>query len=267
MNSPIIWYGGKGMLKKKIIPLLPPHKTYVEVFGGGASILFEKAPSRIEVYNDINSGLFNFFMVISDPEKFKLFYDRVHLLPHSRELYYYCLKHWEKENDEIKKAVYWFVVIRQSFGGKFGAGWGFTIDRNFASNWLLTIKNLPKIHERLQKVQIENKDWNYMIDTYDTKDTLFYLDPPYVMSSRIGGKVYEHEMENEDHRNLIDRISNIEGQFVLSGYDNEIYNQLDNYEKHKFDVVCRAEKIKDGAQRSKRTEYLWIKRHFKNTLF
>jgi len=96
MNSPVLWYGGKGVLKNKIIPLLPAHKIFVEVFGGGASILFGKSPSKIEVYNDLNSGLFHFFMVLSDPEKFKLFYEQIKFLLHSRELYYYCLENWEK---------------------------------------------------------------------------------------------------------------------------------------------------------------------------
>jgi len=267
MNSPIIWYGGKGMLKHKIIPFLPEHKTYVEVFGGGASILFTKPASKIEVYNDLDSGLFNFFMVISDPAKFKLFYEQVYLLPHSRELYYHCLENWDKEEDEIKKAAYWFVAARQCFSGAFGAGWSFAVNKNKTSPWLFTIKGLPEVHSRLQKVQIENKDWSYIIDTYDTKDTLFYLDPPYVLSTREGGKRYKHEMEEVEHKKLVERIQNIKGQFALSGYDNDIYNKLNKYEKHQFEVSCISEKKKDGGQRSKRIETLWIKRHTKNTLF
>jgi len=255
------------MSKQKIIPLLPEHKTYVEVFGGGASILFAKSASKVEVYNDLDNGLFNFFMVISDPAKFKLFYEQVQLLPHSRELYYHCLGNWDNEKDEIKKTVYWFVATRQSFGGTFGAGWSFGVNKNKTSSWLSSIKGLPEVHSRIQKVQIENKDWSFIIDTYDTKDTLFYLDPPYVLLTRVGGKYYKHEMEDEEHEKLVERIQNIKGQFVLSGYDNEIYSKLNKYENHQFEVPCYSEKKKDGGQRSKRIETLWVKSHFRNTLF
>lgn len=126
---------------------------------------------------------------------------------------------------------------------------------------------MPEIHKRFQNVQIENKDWRYVLDTYDTKNTLFYLDPPYVLSTRVGGRRYECEMEDEEHVKLIDKISNIKGQFVLSGYNNDIYDRLDSYEKHEFQTTCLVEKIKNGEARSKRTECLWIKRHLKDTLF
>lgn len=268
MNSPITWIGGKGLLKNKIIPLLPEHKIYVEVFGGGASVLFGKPLSEMEVYNDIDSGLYNFFMVISHPEKFKLFYEQISLYPYSRELYYDCLKTWKNAENEIDKAIRWYVCARQSFSGGYNNGWGFSITdtRHIKSRWLSTIKNLPEIHKRLQKICIENKDWEFILETYDTKDTLFYLDPPYVHSTRKKKNLYQHEMGNKEHKKLIDYIQNIEGQFVLSGYDNEIYKSLYKYEKHIFNVYCYAEKVK-GKKRNKRTEYLWIKRHIKNTLF
>lgn len=73
LRSPICWFGGKGLMVSKLLPLIPPHHIYVEVFGGGASLLFAKEPSPVEVYNDIDSGLVNFFRVLRDPEKFARF--------------------------------------------------------------------------------------------------------------------------------------------------------------------------------------------------
>jgi len=68
LRSPMWWFGGKGKMVKKLLPLIPQHKIYVEVFGGGASLLFAKEPSPVEVYNDLNSDLVNFFRVLRDPK-------------------------------------------------------------------------------------------------------------------------------------------------------------------------------------------------------
>ena len=90
LRSPVRWYGGKGNMVKKLLKLIPEHKIYVEVFGGGASLLFAKEPSPIEIYNDIDEGLVNFFRVLRDPEKFGKFYAKAVLTPYSRAEFYYC---------------------------------------------------------------------------------------------------------------------------------------------------------------------------------
>ena len=256
-------------MQNKIVPLLPVSKIYVEVFGGGASILFAKQPSGFEIYNDIDSGLYNFFSVISDEEKFKLFYNAVSKLPYSRELYDCSLRKLkqDKEQNEITKAVAWFICIRQGFAGTIHGGWNASLMKNEASVWVNTIKRLPEIHKRLHPVTIEKMDWDRLIDYYDSIDTLFYFDPPYVLSTRVGGKLYGNEMTDSDHVKLVERIQNVKGQFVLSGYDNEIYKILNKYEMHKFDVPCHVERIRKGESRSRRTEVLWIKRYLENTLF
>ena len=84
IRSPIRWFGGKGMLVSKLLPCVPQHKYYCEVFGGSAALLFAKQPAEFEVYNDTDSGLVNFFRVLRDPEKFQKFYHKVCLTPYSR---------------------------------------------------------------------------------------------------------------------------------------------------------------------------------------
>ena len=133
---------------KKILTLFPAHHTYVEAFGGGASLLFTKKPSRVEVYNDIDSGLVGFFRVLRDREKFERFHEWVQMTPYAREEYNHCLATWQDCEDEVERAYRWYVVARQSFSGKFGESWSSSVtssSRGMAvtcSKWLSVIEGL-----------------------------------------------------------------------------------------------------------------------------
>lgn len=233
MRSPIKWFGGKGRMSAKIVPLLEqiPHTRYVEPFGGGASILLEKRPVDVETYNDLNSAIVDFFRVLCAPDLFAQFHRRVEAAPYSRELYNEALANWETEPDLIKRVALWFVVARQSFGGLFGSGFGTVVtssSRGMAetsSNWTTSTEALPRVSARLRRVQIENADWRTILDRYDTPETLFYLDPPYVASTRSDGG-YKHEMTDADHSDLVTRLLTIEGKAAMSGYASDLYAPL-----------------------------------------
>ncbi len=274
MRSPVWWFGGKGNLAKKILKYFPEHKIYVEPFGGGASLLFAKEPSPIEVYNDIDSGLVNFFRVLRDPEKFEQFYKKVCLTPYSREEYYYCRDTWEDCTDDVERAYRWYVVARMSFGGRFGNSWGFAVTnsrRNMASttsSWLSVIDMLPLIHQRIMRVQIEHKDFREIFKIYDTEDTLYYCDPPYVSFTRRGDG-YKHEMTDDDHKDLVNILLNIKGKAILSGYQNEIYKPLEQAGWKRIDwlTACSAvgrtrytKILGEGVAKTKqpRIESIWI---------
>ena len=247
LRSPIVWFGGKGLMTAKLLKLIPPHKIYVEVFGGGASLLFAKRPSPVEVYNDIDSGLVNFFRVLRDEEKFQKFYEKVCLTPYSREEYHCCVDTWEQCEDEVERAYRWFVVAKMSFSGEFGGGWSFSVTlsrRGMAgtcSRWLSMIEELPLIHERIMRVQIEHKDFRELIPLYDTENTLFYMDPPYVHATRSGGG-YNYECSDKDHEDLVEILLNIKGKAMLSGYVNDIYVKLEEagWVRYDFDITCYA---------------------------
>jgi DNA adenine methylase len=281
----ILWFGGKGNMLAKLLPIINgiKHTTYCEPFGGGASILLNKQPSKVEVYNDLDSGLYDFFSVLANPEQFEKFRRRVSLLPYSRQLYYDCCDTWQQEADIIERASKWFVVARQSFSGRFGSGWSFAVTasrRNMAetcSKWLSCIEHLPEVHTRLQRVQIENIDFKKCIDCYDTDETLFYLDPPYLAETRSAGG-YKHELTAVDHAELIEILLNLRGQAVLSGYPNEIYNRLtqSGWEYREYETACHAAgKTRNSNLQGKgaalenaaRTEAVWIKRNSDNNLF
>jgi len=248
LRSPIIWYGGKGNMVAKLLPHIPPHKTYVEVFGGGASLLFAKKPSPVEVYNDLDSGLVNFFRVLRDPEKFERLHHLASLTPYSREEYNFCRETWEQCEDEVERAYRWYVVARMSFSGTFGRSWSHVVtasDRGMAgttAKWLSILAMLPSIHSRLMRVQIEHQDFRALIPTYDTPRTCFYCDPPYVPETRREVSTYSQEMSQDDHRDLVGLLLQVEGMVILSGYRHEVYTPLEDagWKRLDFPTACHS---------------------------
>ncbi len=274
LRSPIRWFGGKGHMTAKLLKLVPPHRIYCEVFGGGASLLFTKTPSPVEVYNDLDSGLVNFFRVLRDPEKFKEFHRLASLTPYSREEYCFCRETWEQCESDVERAYRWYVVARMSFSGYFAESWSFTVAASCnhmsgaVSKWLSTIELLPEIHARFMRVQVEHNDFRKIIKTYDTLDTLFYLDPPYVPDTRKHGK-YKNEMTEGDHKDLIDLILKVKGMVMLSGYKNPLYELLGqvSWTRYDYETACyavartKASKILGQGAALKmqpRTESVWL---------
>lgn len=253
-------------MANKIIELFPEHKTYVEVFGGAGHILFKKDMSEVEIYNDINSDLVNFFRVIRDEPKAEKLKIKLELSPYSREEFYDCSRTFENETDEIERVRKWYVSLMQSFSGKFGS-WCHTKGksrRNMAmpvSRYLGNIEeNLPSAVGRLQTVQIENLDFRKLLDKYDSEDTLFYLDPPYITDTRTAKNVYEFELEDLDHKELVNKLLHIKGKAILSGYDHEIYNELIvNGWRKVFLGEYNKSAMKDlDGKKKKGNEFVWV---------
>jgi len=261
----IRWYGGKFFMLKHILPLISQckHKTYVEVFGGAGHVLLNKKKSKIEVYNDIDEDLANFFRVLRDEEKFKIFKEKLELIPYSRiEFEFY--KGYEAK-DDIERAIKFFVLVRQSFAGK-GDFWGFTIKRNVAKSYFNAIQDLERIKERIKNVQIECKDFRYVLERYDSEETLFYCDPPYVLSTRKLKKAYRYEMSDEDHKDLVEMLLKVKGKVMLSGYKNEIYEKLERegWERRDYEVRLLADnqRQRGTGKRDKRIESIWLSPNF-----
>ena len=177
--------------------------------------------------NDLNSGLVNFYRVLRDPVKFQKFAYLANLTPYSREEFKFCRATWHTCENDVEKAHRWFVVMRQSFAAV-GDSFGLSVTAGGAvSGYLSAIQRLPEIHKRLRHVQIEHADFRKLIKTYDRPGTFFYLDPPYVLSTRKG-KVYDHEMSDKDHARISRHPVAIKGKAMLSGYyANPIYERLE----------------------------------------
>ena len=264
MNSPLIWIGGKGNFVNSLLERMPEHDKYVEVFGGAASLLFAKPRTDFEVYNDINVGLSEFFRVVQHEERFKRLLRLTAVTFSSREIYRDYVSTYDNSDDIVERAHRFLTVSRQSFGGRFGKGWGWGIQQSPAHRWMKTINSLPKVYSRMRGVVVENQDWRTLIDQYDDSDTFFYMDPPYVASSRRSKAGYDHEMTDDDHKELIERIKAMKGKVMLSGYKSEIYEQLGWYCED-FETYCwvagrtRNSKLRGegGLQQHKQIECLW----------
>jgi DNA adenine methylase len=248
LRSPVRWFGSKSRLVGRFLELIPEHHTYVEAFGGSASLLFGKQPSKVEVYNDLDSGLVNFFRVLRDPDKFERFHRMACMTPYSREEFDACRQSWEACDDDVERAYRWFVVARMSFSGAFEkGGWSSVTHestRGISASvavWLRGVEMLPEIHARLMMIQVEHGGWQRILDRYDDPQAFFYLDPPYVQNTRTRTR-YTVEMRDDEHRDLVDRLLGMKGKVLLSGYRNELYQPLEEvgWKRRDFDVVCHA---------------------------
>lgn len=243
IRSPFPWFGGKGnpKIKQLILDNLPPHTRYIEPFGGGGSILISKEPAEVEVYNDVDRGMVNFFRVIADVDYFSKFLARASLMPYSRELYEECARTWPAIHDPVEQAVRWFYIARQSFSGLFGNSWGTGVTTNPTAAWINSFRNLPEVHKRIQHVQIECADWRDVLSRFAGPGWLAYCDPPYVAGARKAGG-YAHELRDTDHAELVETLLRYDGAVLLSGYDNAIYAPLEaaGWDRVEVDVVCSA---------------------------
>jgi len=267
MRSIITYYGGKGYSWRRIVPHFPPHHTYAEPFGGAANVLLNKPPSPVEVYNDIDSNVVTIFRVLRDyPDELRR---ALELTPYSREEYVRCLGPLDGL-DDVEKARRLIVRYRQVFGGQGQKGtpgqWSYSVTRSSrgmahaVSHWLSAIdKVLPSVVERFRRVQIENLPWQEIIRRYDTPETLFYCDPPYLLSTRNGCVGYKYEMTVEEHRELAEVLNSVKGHVVLSGYASPEYDEwYAGWERVEFGATVTA-RLDKGRSCDRRTEVLWIK--------
>jgi len=267
-KTPLNYYGGKQRIAKWIISHFPPHECYVEPFGGGAAVLFAKPPSPVEVYNDIDGALVEFFRVLQDERLAAELIRRVVLTPYSRSeferakaVYREYQKVPEKWRDDDKRVeVAWAIAVRivQSIGGR-GESWSYgRTDKKSALNLRKWVR-LPALLEaavgRLKCVQIEHDDALKVIERYDSPETLFYLDPPYYPESRASVKDYAYEMTPEQHYQLLECVLRAKGYVVLSGYDNSLYaSTLSDWAR----VERKTRTFAFNSVRSPRREVLWL---------
>lgn len=151
------------------------------------------------------------------------------------------------------------VLQRQSHSG-LAKSWGFCVSDNAAGyssvvrKFHAGIERLKDVHYRMRKVQVENLCWPEILQKYDRKDTLFYLDPPYIHSTRIDGN-YEHELSDIEHTKLVSTLLNLQGKAILSGYYHEIYAPLEHAGWNRIEIESIAY---CSGSRTKRVECLWI---------
>ena len=258
------WYGGKFSHLDFILPYLPGDAVhFCDVYGGSAAILINRKPSLVETYNDLDSELVNFFETLRNHGEELI--KAISLTPFSREELVKACR-FEPDLPILERARRFYVRARQTRTGLAQTSsegrWAHCVLTSRAgmagavSRWLGAIDGLPEIVQRLLRVQIENVPALELIERYDTEDTLFYMDPPYVHESRNDSNAYGYEMTDEEHAELADMLHSIHGRAVVSGYRTALYDRL-------FADWVRIDAPTKTCNSSKgqRQESLWLNFH------
>lgn len=225
-SPPVRYPGGKWRIANWIINTFPPHLTYCEPFCGGASVFFRKPPSYHEVLNDLDGEIVNFFTVLREQtdELIRV----LELTPFAREEY---RASFEPSSDPVERARQFYVLTRQSFGGYARrTGWRFQRNNNRGKKLIEKWNDLDWVYAaagRLKDAMIEHDDALNIIRRFDGPRTLFYVDPPYLGTSRGRLDHYRCEWSGEaDHVRLAECLQGIQGMTVLSGYPSDLYQVL-----------------------------------------
>lgn len=266
---PLKTHGGKYFLASRIHDLAKDlaYKHRVYVYGGGMGEAWNWDYEGVsECYNDVDKRLTNFFRVLQEKVWFEEFKRRVEAIPFSQV-------EWETAaNDhhvpitdwsDLDQAIKFFILVRQSLAGRcksFAPSSRSRTRRGMneqASAWLGAVEGLHDVHRRLIRMYISNLDGLACITKEDSKDTLFYLDPPYFPDTRTAPNVYAHEMTVDQHIDLLAHLPKIQGKFLLSGYHNAVYDQVaheNDWKVHEYELPNSAA---GGDKKRRMKEVLW----------
>lgn len=247
------YVGGKTRYADWVIGHFPEHSCYVEPFGGAAGVLLNKRPSRVEIYNDLNSDIVHFFEILR--ERRDELEEWLSYVPHSRDIH----EEWsrafydgERPEDDIERAGRWFYLRYTQFGAKLNgySGYKNSTKRNVARTYHNNAQGLEEIAARFRNVQLECRDWSDVAARNDGPDTLFYFDPPYVDCERY------YNVESFDHAAFEETLRELEADWVVSYSDlPETFVDRDGYSYASLDTTYSLD-VKAGEKRDEATERL-----------
>ena len=275
-------------MAKRLLPLLPDGHVYVEPYCGMASLFWTKTPSPVEVLNDLDGEIINLFRVLQNPATFSEFFHRMLFTPYSYAEFCRALEY--TGDNPVMRAWAFYVLHNQGFNGKGSSpgDWSrvFVSAHHMAqttSKWRGRMTQLAVWHDRLTRVQIDQRDALDVIKYWDSADTVFYVDPPYIAATRAKGSrnKYRHEATDDHHVRLVDLLCGIQGQAMVSGYDAEKYRLLEDagFQRYEFDTAAysagrvRGSNLRGigaATENASRTEVVWVKggrRQMQQTLF
>lgn len=223
LKTPVTYYGGKQKMVKHILPLIPVHNLYCEPFCGGAAIFFAKEPSEVEVLNDTNRELINFYRVVQN--EFVSLEKEIQITLHSRDQFRKASVVYNNSDmfTDVKRAWALWTLASQGFAAQIDSSWGYDVAKNCTPKKLGNKKRMftSDLAIRLQDVQIECADALYIIRSRDSDASFFYVDPPY-FNSDMGH--YDGYSES-DFEDLLKLLSSMKGKFLLSSYPSPILNR------------------------------------------
>lgn len=251
MKTPITYYGGKQTMVKILLSLIPPHNLYCEPFFGGGALFFAKPKSETEVINDKNGEVVNFYKIVQT--KFPALEKEIRSTLHSRELFKNARVVYENPTlfTDVKRAWAFWTLTNQGFAGMV-TSWGFGKDNAKEMSLARKRNSFSKEYaKRLQTVQVEHNDALKVIDRCDTKDTFFYVDPPYINSHQGHYDGYKEE----DYIRLLEKLKDIKGKFLLSSYPSHILTKYIKKYKWKVQSIKKSVAVTKLTEK-KKTEVL-----------
>ncbi|MRR49402.1 MAG: DNA adenine methylase [Rhodocyclaceae bacterium] len=265
VKRPVIRYhGGKFRLAPWVMSHFPPHRIYTEAYGGAAGILIQKPRAYSEVYNDLDGDVVNLFRVLRDANLRRQLIEQLVLTPYSREEFNLA---WVPAEHPVERARRLVIRSMQGFGsaGATKGTTGFRIDtkREYETaqhTWAMFPANIEAVGNRLTGVLIENRPALQVMKDHDTPETLHYIDPPYIHSTRVrikskgSARGYKHEMDDVDHLELLDTVLALSGMVVLSGYPHPLYDEA----LHGWDRRSTSARISGARGTKTREEVLWL---------
>jgi DNA adenine methylase len=251
-TSPITYYGGKKLLVSRLLQLIPKHTTYVEPFFGGGALFFAKPKSEVEIINDLNRQVINFYEV--SKTKFSELQALIQKSLHSRALMRDAYIMYQNPHlfTDVERAWAFYMLTNQGYVGKIGSSWGYGVIDNKREHSLQTKRDnfTEDIAKRLEHTQIECFDAVRLIELRDRPATFFYCDPPYA-----GANQGHYEGYTQAHfEDLLTALAKVKGLFLLSSYPNAA---LDTFVKEQgwhqivLDMPCHA-----SSKRKRKLEVL-----------
>lgn len=243
MKSIIPWLGGKSLLAKKIIPLIPQHLCYVEPFAGAGNVFFKKEPSTAETLNDINSDLVTLYRVVK--HHLSEFIAQFRYVLVAREEFERLMSVPPNTLTDIQRSARFYYIVKNSYGAKaYEQTYGYSATRPPRLNILRIEEELSEAHRRLCRVNIENLPYADCIKRYDRKETFFYLDPPYHGCEDVYGKSIFSEA---DFQVLASLLKELRGNFMLSLNNTEFIREA--FKAFTFEEVKTTYSILKGKRK------------------
>ena len=256
------WYGGKFSHLDWLMPLLPKCNHYCEPFAGSGAVLLNRMAAPVETYNDIDGEVVNFFRMLRDSHEELI--RVIALTPFSREEYHRAICGPTSGIDDVERARRFYIKARQTRTGLAQTAslgrWANCKNTSrsgmsgVVSRWLGGVNALDEIAQRLIRVQIENRPAIDVIRIYDSPETLFYCDPPYLHATRGDSKAYGFEMDEGQHREFAQAVGECVGKVAVSGYDHPIMQEL--FPPERWRKTLGADKVIHSTKGT-RQEVLW----------
>lgn len=267
INAPFGYFGSKNKIALQLCRELPPHNCWVEAFCGSAAVTLRKEPAPIEVINDVDNEIVNFFEQLRNNHE--ALCQAIELTPYAEQELNNARVHIE-ELSELERARRFLVQSMMAINGLFGeAKGGFSYSDSYSRNghdarvnrWNNLPERLKLVVSRLKKVRVENKDALKLLQKYKNRPaTLVYLDPPY-LGERTNG--YNKDANDRDfHKKLLEFSNQAKCMIFISGYENDLYNSIltihNGWEKK---IIETSTKDSKGNSHD-RTEMVWMNKHY-----